>query len=52
MTREIPLKEWLSDEAQRLRTTPRSVYMRYRRGAYPRLKLRRVNKRVVLVLTR
>ncbi len=51
MKTEIPMKQWLSDEAHRLRTTPRGVYMRYRRGGYPRLKLRRINKRVILVLT-
>jgi hypothetical protein len=46
---EIPLKTWLYDEAQRLGISPVGVHHRLQRGHYPKLKLRRVNPRVIFV---
>lgn len=46
---EVPLKQWCAEEALRLGITPNGVYERMRRGKYPAIAVRRVNKRVVLV---
>lgn len=49
MTREIPLKAWIIEQAEHERQHIRAVWMRYYRGKYPGLKLRRVNRRVIFV---
>lgn len=46
---EVPLKEWLANRAEALAITPYGVYNRMWRGVDPWPKLRRVNKRVILV---
>lgn len=46
---EITLKEWTVAEAGRLGVSKRAVEARRERGSYPRLKLRRINSRVVYV---
>ncbi len=46
---EIPLKQWIAEQAQRQNLTARAVQARFNRGKYPHLKLRRVNQRVVFV---
>jgi len=51
--KEIPMKEWLSQEAKRTGMKPQTIYMRLSRKRefyYPTLKLRRVNQRVVFML--
>ncbi len=47
--REIPLKQWVHEEAQRQRCTVRAIRYRFYACKY-HLKLRRVNQRVVFVL--
>jgi hypothetical protein len=50
--KEIPMKEWLSQQAEATGMTPSAVYMRLTRDKpkyYPNLQLRRVNQRVVFV---
>lgn len=47
--KEIPLKQWLFEQAKRESRQPDSVYYRLTQGRYPSLKLRRVNRRVVFV---
>lgn len=49
MTKEIPLKVWVLDEAERQGVTASAVYNRLARGKYDALPLRRVNARVVYV---
>ena len=46
---EMRLKEWLAAEANRLGIDPDSVHMRLRRGKYPGLKLRRMNRQNIFV---
>ncbi len=46
---ELPMKEWVAREAERLGKKPAAVIMRLARGKYPGLKIRRVNSRVVFV---
>ena len=46
---EIPLKQWVSEEADRSRVQPHVIRDRLSDGRYPRLPLRRVNKRVIFV---
>ena len=46
---EIPLKQWVSEEAARVRVQPHVIRDRLSDGRYPRLPLRRVNKRVIFV---
>lgn len=50
MTREIPLKQWIAEEAARANRSPRWVFQRFSAGLYPNLTIRRVNKRVVFVV--
>lgn len=45
----IPLKQWLYEESERCGVTPHSVFCRLQRGKYQRVKLHRVNARVVFV---
>jgi hypothetical protein len=47
--KELQLKQWIADEAQRHGVGTRAIWCRMYRGKYPGLKLRRVNKRVVFV---
>jgi len=47
--KEILLKRWLMDLAERDRVPLSTIYGRYSRGRYSGLKLRRVNMRVVYV---
>ena len=46
---EIPLKQFLAEEAMRLNLNPIAVYRRIKRGKYPQLKIRRVNKHIMFV---
>ena len=46
---EIPLKQWIVEEAIRRELTLTAIRSRLARGKYPHLKLRRVNQRVVFV---
>lgn len=46
---ELTMKEWVTKEAERLGLTPSGVRERYYKGQYPGLRLRRINKRVVMV---
>lgn len=46
--KEIPLKQWVIDEAQRRKVSLSAVYQDIQRGKY-NLALRRVNKRVIFV---
>ena len=48
---EIPIKQWFVEEAERGGHTRDTVKGRYYRGKYPALRLRRTNKRVVVVQT-
>lgn len=48
---EIPLKQFVYDEAARLDIRPWTVRQRIWDGKYPKLKMRRVNKRVIYVCT-
>lgn len=47
---ELPLKQWIAAEASRLRCSIRTVESRLKIGAYPEIKIRRVNRRVVFVV--
>ncbi len=47
--KEIPLKQWLAEEAKREGVSPGAIDSRVRQGKYSNLELRRVNKRVVWV---
>ncbi len=49
MTIEIPMKQWRIEEAIRLHLHDTSVAKRLANGYYKRLKVRRVNARVVFV---
>ena len=49
MMKEIPLKQWIAEEAQRKSLSEDAIHQRKQRGLYPDLKLRRVNKRVIFV---
>lgn len=49
---EIPLKSWILDRAAERGCGYTRIWDKIRRGHYPDLKLRRVNKRVVFVDTR
>ncbi len=46
---EIPLKSWVTTEAQRLGLSEAAIYLRIKRDGYPGLEMRRVNRRVVFV---
>ena len=46
---EIPMKQWRAEEAIHSCVTDTAIAHRLKRGWYPNLKLRRVNKRVVFV---
>ena len=45
----VPLKQWCAEEAQRANVARITIYHRIQRGWYPKLPLKRVNKRVVFV---
>jgi hypothetical protein len=47
--KEIPLKEWVAEEAIREGVTINAIHFRIKRGHYKTLELRRVNPRVVYV---
>ena len=48
--KEIPLKQWCAEDAIRDGcVTESAVWQRVKKGKYPMLKLRKVNKRVVWV---
>lgn len=49
MTREITLKQWLIEQAERESRSVSAIRERVYRGKYPDLKLRRVNSKVVFV---
>ena len=50
-TRQIPLKQWFREEAERQDITPWGLQRRYYAGAYRgKLELVRVNKRVIFVV--
>ena len=46
---EIPFKEWLLSQSKKKLTTTAVIYLAYRRGDYPTLKVRKVNRRVWFV---
>lgn len=46
---EMPMKQWRVLQAELTGLSPITIAMRLRRGKYPDLKIRRVNKRVVYV---
>lgn len=45
----IPLKQWVTEEADRLGIKPVSVYHRKGRGLYPKSMFKTINPRVVYV---
>ena len=47
--KEIPMKQWVMNEAERLGLKPTAIYNRLSRGLYPHLKKRYVSKRTVFV---
>lgn len=50
--KELPMKQWLAEEAKRHDVSPAAIWRRLKvhpKKYYPNLKLRRVNKRVVFV---
>jgi hypothetical protein len=47
--KEITFKQWVYAEAAAEGVSAAAIYNRFNLGKYPRLKLRRVNKRVVFV---
>lgn len=47
--KEIPLKQWVTEEVAREKVGANAIYSRLSLGRYPKLKLRRENKRVVWV---
>ena len=49
MTRELTMKQWRLAEAARWGVGEHAIAMRLKRGQYPLLKVRRVNKRIVFV---
>jgi len=52
VAKEIPMKEWLSREAEKHSVNENTIWYRLKRQPqkyYPTLKLRRVNQRVVFV---
>ena len=46
---EIPLKQWIYEEAVRCGVKPSTIWGRYNRGKYPELKLRKINSAKVMV---
>jgi len=46
---EVPMKQWRMEQAVREGCSESHVSMRLAAGAYPNLKIRRVNARVVFV---
>lgn len=46
---EIPLKQWLTEQAMRDNVTEPTVARRFKHGHYPEITLRRVNARVMFV---
>lgn len=48
--KEIPLKQWVADEAEREGVGVSAIYERMSKGKYPNLKRRYKNKRVVFVV--
>ncbi len=47
--REIPLKQFCHEEAKRRHLQPATVHEYIKRGQYPNLLMRHINRRVVLV---
>lgn len=47
---EIPLKQWVYEQADKDNVSDRAIWQRIARGKYPHLRLRRVNKRVIFVV--
>ena len=47
--REIPMKQFLAEEAMRLNLNPVTIWYRLRDGKCPNYTVRRVNKRVAFV---
>jgi hypothetical protein len=47
--KEIPFKQWRHEEAERIGVSPEAMYYLIRRGDYPRLKMRQINKRVIFI---
>lgn len=48
---ELYLKQWIVEEAQRLRVSEGTVFKRYKRGDYPNITVRKVNSNVVFIST-
>lgn len=46
---EIPLKQWVAEQALKLDLTPGAIWQRLTRKTIPEPPLRRVNQRVVFV---
>jgi hypothetical protein len=46
---EIPMKQWRMEQAEREGCCENNICRKLSKGAYPNLKIRRVNKRVVFV---
>ncbi len=49
MSREIPLKQWLAEQAERMHLSARHVRRLFDSGKVQPAQVRRVNKRVILV---
>jgi hypothetical protein len=47
--KEIPLKQWLFEEAIRENRTPLAIWYRLRKFGWYKIKERRVNSRVIFV---
>ena len=47
---KMPLKQWTHEEATRRKLSPATVLTDFCRGKYPKLKIERVNARVIFVI--
>jgi hypothetical protein len=49
MTKSIPLKQWVTEEALRLHVKPHTIYQRRLSGWYPGLSTVSINSKVIFV---
>lgn len=47
--REVPLKIWIQEQAEKFGVSTTAIHMKILRGKMPRPPMRRVNKRVIFV---
>lgn len=47
--REVPLKLWVQEQADKFNVCTTAIHMRLKRGTMPKPPMRRVNQRVVFV---